>query len=73
MSYTTSLYNKSSSDDVKVAGNFNNWQPEELTFDPVAKVHVYTIKEQEKTAGKYTFKFIVDGVWATDQDYPSGK
>lgn len=53
---------------VFIAGNFNNWKPEELAM--------MKTPDGWKTrlvlgAGNYQYKFIVDGKWITDLDNPN--
>ncbi|CCH42607.1 Transposon Ty1-A Gag-Pol polyprotein [Wickerhamomyces ciferrii] len=63
----------SSNQDVKIAGNFTNWQQESLKFNQINHRFEYKVDEliDGSTNGKYSFKFIVDGNWQVDQDYPS--
>lgn len=64
----------SSNQDVKVAGNFTNWQPEEMKYNDLAHRYEYKIDSliDGSKNGKYNFKFVVNGDWRTDQNYSSG-
>jgi len=54
-------------DNVKVAGEFNSWEPQDLNKQEdgswVAKLSL--------VPGKYMYKFVVDGDWLVNQDMPT--
>jgi hypothetical protein len=50
---------------VFLAGTFNNWQPASL---PMLKTDSGWITYVKLGAGKYPYKFIIDGNWAVDRD-----
>jgi hypothetical protein len=52
--------------EVKVAGSFNNWQPE-----PMARVGNKWSILLELEPGEYQYKFIVDGQWLCDPKNPN--
>jgi len=52
---------------VYVAGDFNNWVPDELVMKRVGNAWVYT---RVFAAGNYQYKFIVDGQWMVDPTNP---
>ena len=52
---------------VYVAGNFNNWVPDELQM---TRVNGSWILPYTFAAGNYQYKFIVDGNWITDPANP---
>jgi len=52
---------------VYIAGNFNNWAPNELAMK---KVNGIWILPRTFAAGNYQYKFIVDGKWITDPANP---
>lgn len=56
----------SKSTDVKIAGLFNRWEPEEMIKD---KDDFWTYSKRLKN-GTYKFNFIVDGEWCHDDKYP---
>ncbi|KAK9480379.1 hypothetical protein V1514DRAFT_326222 [Lipomyces japonicus] len=47
--------------DVTVAGEFNNWTPSQLTFNPASKQFETEILLQSDRS--YRFKYVVDGNW----------
>ena len=56
--------------EVAVAGTFNDWQPLPLAFkgsDEDAKF----MKMIYLPAGKYEYKFLIDGIWSIDPNCPS--
>ena len=59
------LRNNLSASRVMLAGSFNNWQPTAL---PMTKTDSGWIANVNLDAGKYWYKFIVDGNWMTDND-----
>lgn len=68
----TNFYSSSDKDEVQIAGNFNDWNPEFLYFDPILNKKVFKLQDQEEK-GKYVFKFVINGNWEISQDYPTGK
>lgn len=53
---------------VQIAGEFNNWVPEEL-LPPLKEGGVWR-KLYHLERGIYRYKFIVDGEWMTDPENP---
>ena len=51
--------------DVRVAGSFNNWDPEARPLIPAKGTGVYSIAIL-LPAGRHEYKFIVDGQWLGD-------
>jgi len=66
------IYYGSKSEKVKLAGDFNLWNPEEhpLTYQKDKGLWSCTIKLEP---GAYEYKFLVDGVWAHDPNNPNKK
>ena len=54
-----------SAKEVKVAGNFNSWNPEELQRVKNDD-EICWITKKELKPGRYSYQFIVDGKWITD-------
>lgn len=52
---------------VFVAGNFNDWKPDDLSLKNTRGVWMLQIA---LPAGNYNYKFIVDGEWITDPQNP---
>ena len=52
---------------VFVAGDFNNWHPNEISLKKTIDSWVL---QYVLTGGNYDYKFIVDGKWITDPDNP---
>lgn len=50
--------------DVCVAGTFNNWQPQATPLVPLGNGK--WSKELTLPAGRYEYRFVVDGQWFTD-------
>jgi hypothetical protein len=50
---------------VMLAGSFNNWSPDAL---PMTRTDSGWIAKVRLGAGKYWYKFVVDGRWITDND-----
>jgi hypothetical protein len=50
---------------VNLAGSFNNWQQESL---PLIKTDSGWIAHVKLGAGKYWYKFVIDGNWSVDRD-----
>jgi len=50
---------------VQIAGDFNNWQPEQTPLTKVADNGVWQIK-LPMTKGKYRYRLVVDGHWQQD-------
>ena len=57
----TFRYEAGPEDTVELAGNFNNWTPRPLTLKDDAYTATLLL-----TAGRYEYKFVVNGVWKTD-------
>jgi len=53
-------------DNVKVAGEFNNWDPQDLTKQDDGS----WIVKLSLAPGKYMYKFVVEGEWVVNQDMP---
>jgi len=54
-------------DNVKVAGEFNNWTPQDLTRQEDGT----WIVKMSLAPGKYMYKFVVGGDWLVNQDMPT--
>ena len=52
-------------DDVKIAGDFNNWQPEKTNMEKVGQSGVWQSK-LNLPKGKYRYRLVVDGQWQQD-------
>ena len=52
-------------DSVQIAGDFNNWQPEKTAMQKVGESGVWQTK-LKLPAGKYRYRFVVDGQWQQD-------
>jgi len=52
---------------VKVAGEFNNWQPGDLSKQADGS----WVARLSLVPGKYMYKFVVDGEWLVNQDMPT--
>ena len=50
---------------VKIAGDFNNWQPSKTVMEKVGKSGVWQTKLPLPT-GKYRYRLVVDGRWQQD-------
>ena len=50
---------------VQIAGDFNNWQPEQTAMQRVGESGVWQTK-LDLPAGKYRYRFVVDGHWQQD-------
>ncbi|MGH7630106.1 MAG: AAA family ATPase [Gemmatimonadales bacterium] len=48
---------------VQLAGDFNNWRPEETEMEPVGRVWKKMLK---LTPGRYRYRYVIDGQWCTD-------
>ncbi len=59
----TTLYPRAGS--VQIAGDFNNWQPENTPLQKVGENGVWQIK-LPMTKGKYRYRLVVDGQWQQD-------
>ena len=51
--------------DVKIAGDFNNWQPSQTTMEKVGDSGVWQ-SNLELESGKYRYRLVVDGQWQQD-------
>jgi len=59
----TTLYPRAST--VQIAGDFNNWQPENTPLQKVGENGVWQIK-LPMAKGKYRYRLVVDGQWQQD-------
>ena len=59
----TTLYPRAST--VQIAGDFNNWQPEQTPLTKIGDNGVWQIK-LPMTRGKYRYRLVVDGQWQQD-------
>jgi len=59
----TTLYPRANT--VQIAGDFNNWQPENTPLQKVGKNGVWQIK-LPMAKGKYRYRLVVDGQWQQD-------
>lgn len=50
---------------VQIAGDFNNWQPEETEMEKVGQSGIWQTK-LKLPAGKYRYRLVVDGQWQQD-------
>ena len=50
---------------VQIAGDFNNWQPEECPMQKVGDSGVWQT-EMKLAAGRYRYRLVVDGQWQQD-------
>jgi hypothetical protein len=50
---------------VYLAGNFNDWKPDALAMTPTDSGWIANVR---LSAGKWWYKFIIDGRWAVDDD-----
>ena len=57
------LYPRANS--VQVAGDFNNWQPEQLIMDKVGDSGVWQT-QMKLNPGRYRYRLVVDGQWQQD-------
>ncbi|MHC4573835.1 MAG: AAA family ATPase [Planctomycetota bacterium] len=57
------LYPRASA--VQIAGDFNNWQPEETPMQKIGNTGVWQTK-LKLPAGKYRYRLVVDGQWQQD-------
>lgn len=66
---------ESSNQDVQIAGNFTNWQPQVMKYNDSVSRFEYKVNDlvDGSTTGKYNFKFIINGEWRVDKEYPSGE
>lgn len=62
------LRGNSNAKEAMLAGSFNDWQPDAL---PMTKTDSGWIAPVKLNAGKYWYKFIVDGKWTIDRDNPN--
>jgi chromosome partitioning protein len=59
----TTLYPRAST--VQIAGDFNNWQPDQTPLTKIADNGVWQIK-LPITRGKYRYRLVIDGQWQQD-------
>ena len=52
-------------ENVQIAGDFNDWQPEKTTMEKVGTSGVWQT-EMNLSAGKYRYRLVVDGQWQQD-------
>ncbi len=52
-------------ENVQIAGDFNNWQPEQTKMQKVGESGVWQTKLELPT-GRYHYRFVVDGHWQQD-------
>jgi chromosome partitioning protein len=50
---------------VQIAGDFNNWQPEESPMEKISDSGIWQTK-MNLTAGRYRYRLVVDGQWQQD-------
>ena len=50
---------------VQIAGDFNNWQPEQASMNKVGDTGVWQT-EMKLDAGRYRYRLVVDGQWQQD-------
>lgn len=67
MPVTFNLENYANAQKVYLAGNFNNWNPNELAMKKVGEKWIY---DTYLPAGNYNYKFIVDDNWIIDPKNP---
>ncbi|MHC4759715.1 MAG: pullulanase X25 domain-containing protein, partial [Planctomycetota bacterium] len=58
-----SLYPRASL--VQVAGDFNNWQPSEMSMEKVGESGIWQTK-MNLSPGKYQYRLVIDGHWQQD-------
>jgi len=51
--------------DVYLAGEFNNWSDKDIQLEEDNGIYKTTIQLPK---GKFTYKFVVDGNWVTDEN-----
>jgi chromosome partitioning protein len=51
--------------DVRIAGDFNSWQPEKTLMEKISEKGVWETK-MALPAGKYRYRLVVDGQWQQD-------
>ncbi|HEX8316190.1 MAG TPA: glycogen-binding domain-containing protein [Flavisolibacter sp.] len=59
------LRNYKNARQVVLAGSFNNWVPDQLFMQQTDSGWIYHVK---LGAGKYWYKFVIDGDWVPDKD-----
>lgn len=59
------LRNHQGAQQVRLAGSFNNWVPDQLSMQKTDSGWIYDVV---LSPGKYWYKFIVDGAWIVDRD-----
>lgn len=54
--------------DVRVAGTFNDWQPESaaMAYRPAEEVHAVRLPPDR--GGRYEYTFVVNGRWCLDPE-----
>ena len=57
------LYPRANS--VQIAGDFNNWQPEQTIMEKVGDSGVWQT-QMKLNAGRYRYRLVVDGQWQQD-------
>jgi 1,4-alpha-glucan branching enzyme len=51
--------------EVQIAGDFNNWQPEQSPMEKVGESGVWQTK-MNLASGRYRYRLVVDGQWQQD-------
>ena len=59
------LFRSPRANSVQVAGDFNNWQPEQHTMDKVGDSGVWQT-QMKLNPGRYRYRLVVDGQWQQD-------
>ena len=67
--YIALVYEDAPGRDVRVAGSFNDWQPEKQMTDK-NNDGVYRC-QLRLVPGEYQYKFVVDGQWCLDGSNPN--
>ena len=57
------LYPRAST--VQLAGDFNNWQPQNTSLEKIAENGIWQIK-LPMSPGRYRYRLVVDGQWQQD-------
>lgn len=58
---------------VSIAGNFNNWTPQVMKYEPVGMFNYITIKTNIKDNKQIIFKFVYGDNWFTSTTYKTKK
>lgn len=54
---------------ISIAGNFNNWTPQVMNYEPVNMVNYIDLKTTSKDNKKIIFKFVYGDNWFTSATY----